>query len=222
MASDVGAGGASRGPLRLAWAGAAPRREKRPCCDAFCGPDDDELEDDGRNQRARTNCSGPLALESAAEAARRKRAEGNALAEAGRFSAALACWDAALEFEPSAEVHELRAQVFLELGRDFEAVGAAEAAVGLRPGYWPAQLTLGRARRNFGEVELARQAFAAAAALEPSSEEVQTELAEVEVLAQSATARVDAAVAEAQRRGNADEREASQCIAELARRLRAA
>merc|ERR1712039_1063845 len=125
-----------------------------------------------------------------------KQAEGNALAEAGRFDAALACWESALERKPSAALHELRAQAFMQLGRDFDAVLAAEAAVRLDPGWFPAHLTLGRARLNLGEVELARQALARAVTLEPNSAELQAEHAEVVSLAQKHALRVNAAIAD--------------------------
>eukprot|EP00419_Tripos_fusus_P023092 CAMPEP_0172728442 /NCGR_PEP_ID=MMETSP1074-20121228/92243_1 /TAXON_ID=2916 /ORGANISM="Ceratium fusus, Strain PA161109" /LENGTH=216 /DNA_ID=CAMNT_0013555691 /DNA_START=1 /DNA_END=648 /DNA_ORIENTATION=+ len=203
----------NRDLLQLAWSSGLPRKAKRPHCVAFCDPDDDELEDDDE-RNLRHAPAAVLALESAADASLRKQAEGKLLAEAGRFGAALACWDAALELQPSGELHEMRAQAFLAMGRYFEAVQAAEAAVCVRPDWWPAHLTLGRARFNFGEIELAARALARAAALEPQSQEIQDELAEVQELGAKLRMRVETAVAKARSLGNASEQEAHQCIAE--------
>ena len=106
-----------------------------------------------------------------------------ALAEQGRYLAALASWDAALaqpdiaaeEASPVAldralrrsiaATHELRAQAMMELDRAFDAIRAASRAVrcdGASP--W-AHLTLGRAQLNFGELELAIASLERAASL---------------------------------------------------------
>merc|ERR1711956_4623 len=121
--------------------------------------------------------------------------------------------------QPSAELHEMRAQAFLAMGRGFEAVQAAEAAVRMRPEWWPAHLTLGRARFNFGEIQLAALALTRAAELDPASQEIQIELAEAQELAAKLRMRVETAVAKARGQGSASEQEAHQCIAELSRRL---
>ena len=54
-----------------------------------------------------------------------------------------------------AALHEMKAQALMEVEEYFAAVEAAEAAVAAAPLWVPAWETLGRARLNFGEVDLA-------------------------------------------------------------------
>jgi predicted Zn-dependent protease len=84
------------------------------------------------------------------------QAEGCTLAEEGNFAGALVRWDQAIRLTPDrAVLHELRAQVLIEMDQVFPAVQAATMAVTLAP-HWPeGYLTLARAQLNYGEVELA-------------------------------------------------------------------
>ena len=80
-------------------------------------------------------------------AAAQLQAEGEAAAEAGDFATALGKWNAAVALHPEhPELHELRAQGYLATESWWEAVQAAERAVSLRPGFWAAWITLGRAQ----------------------------------------------------------------------------
>jgi predicted Zn-dependent protease len=78
--------------------------------------------------------------------------EGNALAEAEEFQRALRVWEQALALTPKrAALHESVAQALLELGRDWEAVQAAERAVDSDSGFVEGHVTLARAQLNLGE-----------------------------------------------------------------------
>jgi tetratricopeptide (TPR) repeat protein len=65
-------------------------------------------------------------------------------------------------------IHESRAQVFLALDRDFEAVRAAESSTNLDPSWAEGWLTLGRAQHNLGEPALAAASFQTALELNVS------------------------------------------------------
>ena len=155
----------------------ADYRSHRRTCRASCG----DLSDDDGSSEAR-----PSAMEAEDEALSSRSGidvAATALAEQGRYLAALASWDAALaqpdiaaeEASPVAldralrrsiaATHELRAQAMMELDRAFDAIRAASRAVrcdGASP--W-AHLTLGRAQLNFGELELAIASLERAASL---------------------------------------------------------
>jgi tetratricopeptide (TPR) repeat protein len=75
------------------------------------------------------------------------------------------------------------AQVLLALGRDFEAVQAAERACHLDPAFAAAWLTRARANRNLGEPHIAVDCLERLAGLEPGHDALRTELPEARVLA---------------------------------------
>jgi tetratricopeptide (TPR) repeat protein len=112
--------------------------------------------------------SGSTAVTTAAAAATVLTEEGAALAESGQFQAALLAWDrAAAAAPPTAALHEMRAQVLDAVGRSFEAVQAATAAVALDPAWAEARITLARAQLNLGEPTLALASFDAALRIAP-------------------------------------------------------
>ena len=148
------------------------RRQCREWGGRAAGESDDEEIDEGSDVMEQDEPEGAApALSIDPEAA--------ALAEQGRYLAALARWDATLTLpkivaeeqaatlergdgvgDPAlrraiAATHELRAQALLELDRTFDAIAAASRAVRCAPSSPWAHLTLGRAQLNFGELDLA-------------------------------------------------------------------
>ncbi|KAK6114939.1 hypothetical protein DH2020_007208 [Rehmannia glutinosa] len=88
-------------------------------------------------------------------------AQGNKLAEDGKYREALGKWETAITLMPErAVLHEQKAQVLLELGDAWNALRAATRA-------W---ITLGRAQLNFGEPDSAIESFDKALAIKPDSE----------------------------------------------------
>ena len=72
----------------------------------------------------------------------------------GDHSAAIRAWDSALALSPSsaAVLHELKAQVYLERDRAWDAVQSASKAASLAPSWPEGHVTLGRSQLNLGEV----------------------------------------------------------------------
>lgn len=81
-----------------------------------------------------------------------------------------------------AQLHEQKAQVFLQLGRFWDAVQCATRATELDMTWADAFLTLGRSQLSLGEPELALKSMETALQLQPELEEAQIEIAEVRVL----------------------------------------
>ncbi|KAG6390429.1 hypothetical protein SASPL_148163 [Salvia splendens] len=99
-------------------------------------------------------------------------AQGNDLAEEGKYRESLVKWEAAITLVPEkAILHEQKAQVLLELGEAWNALKAATRAMKLDPGWAEAWITLGRAQLNFGEPDLAIESFDKALAIKPDSME---------------------------------------------------
>jgi len=73
-------------------------------------------------------------------------------------------------------------QVFLQLGRFWDAVQCATRATELDVTWADAFLTLGRSQLGLGEPELALKSMETVLQLQPELEEAQTEIAEVRVL----------------------------------------
>ncbi|KAK6132252.1 hypothetical protein DH2020_034012 [Rehmannia glutinosa] len=98
-------------------------------------------------------------------------AQGNKLAEDGKYREALGKWETAITLMPErAVLHEQKAQVLLELGDAWNALKAATRATDLEPRWAEAWITLGRAQLNFGEPDSAIESFDKALAIKPDSE----------------------------------------------------
>jgi tetratricopeptide (TPR) repeat protein len=155
------------------------------------------------------------------ERARACRDKGNALAEAGRMSDALRCFQEGLRCVPTDHLLlELSAQAYLALDRPLEACKAADAAAKLAPAWADGQLTLARAQRELGEVEAAVASYRVAVSLDGGLDEARTELLELEqVLARLLQQK--ALLEEAVKNSNtAGEAEANTAILHLANRFR--
>ncbi|KAL8481942.1 hypothetical protein ACS0TY_028184 [Phlomoides rotata] len=106
--------------------------------------------------------------------AREFEAQGNKLAEEGKYREALGKWEAAITLMPEkAVLHEQKAQVLLELEEPWNALKAATRATELEPSWAEAWITLGRAQLNFGEPDSAIESFDKALAIKPDSVEAQ-------------------------------------------------
>ncbi|RLN86570.1 hypothetical protein BBJ28_00004384 [Nothophytophthora sp. Chile5] len=99
-------------------------------------------------------------LEDARAKVQRLKDEGNTLAEAGRFRAAMARWQEALGVQPdNATLLELLAQAAMAVYEDFQAVQFARKATELAPTWSDGFHTLARCQLNFGELTLALHAM---------------------------------------------------------------
>ncbi|XP_026863752.1 tetratricopeptide repeat protein 33 isoform X1 [Electrophorus electricus] len=109
-----------------------------------------------------------LLLEDCTAKSKRLKEEGVLLAENGRHWEAIKKWDEAIQMNAEeATLYEMKSQVLTILQEVFPAVQAAETAVRLRPNWWEAWQTLGRAQLSLGEVELAVRSFQVAVHLNP-------------------------------------------------------
>ncbi|CAF2223009.1 hypothetical protein HID58_028858 [Brassica napus] len=105
------------------------------------------------------------------------RAQGDKLAEEGRYEEALGKWEAALNIGPqNAIIHEQKAQVFLEIGDPWKALMAATRSTELDPSWAEAWTTLGRAQLNFGEPDSAISSFETALSINAESKEAKEDL----------------------------------------------
>ncbi|XP_051544066.1 tetratricopeptide repeat protein 33-like [Myxocyprinus asiaticus] len=130
---------------------------------------DDEVEKEGVDWLHVIKRRREVLLEDCAAKSKRLKDEGALLAEQGRNWEALKRWDEALQLTPDdAVLYEMKSQVLIILQEVFLAVQSAEMATGLRPLWWEAWQTLGRAQLSLGEVELAVRSFQVAVHLYPS------------------------------------------------------
>ncbi|CAH8258437.1 unnamed protein product [Arabidopsis lyrata] len=105
------------------------------------------------------------------------RAQGDKLAEEGKYQEALGKWEAALNLVPEdAVLHEQKAQVLLELGDAWKALKAATRATEIDPSWAEAWTTLGRAQLNFGEPDSAIRSFESALSINGDSREANDDL----------------------------------------------
>eukprot|EP00939_MAST-03C_sp_MAST-3C-sp1_P003961 g3961.t1 len=108
----------------------------------------------------------------------RQEEKGASLAESGDFVGALRVFDAIIaRGGKSAEVYEMRAQVLMQLKRDFDAIRSAEMCRMMRPEWSVAWQTLGRAQLNFGEVKLALDSFLTSQRLAPDDTGIRKDVA---------------------------------------------
>ncbi|XP_003747290.1 tetratricopeptide repeat protein 33 [Galendromus occidentalis] len=73
------------------------------------------------------------------------------------------------------EAMEMKAQVQLQLGENFEAVKNCERAIKINPLWWEGHRTHGRCLLAFGEIELAVKAFERAIRINPADESLREE-----------------------------------------------
>ncbi|KAF7829788.1 Tetratricopeptide repeat protein 33 [Senna tora] len=111
-------------------------------------------------------------LSHARRLAKEFQAQGDKLAEEGKYREALGKWESALTLTPEVAIlHEQKAQVLLEIGDAWSALKAATRATELEPSWAEAWVTLGRAQLNFGEPDSAIESFDRALSIKPDSEE---------------------------------------------------
>ncbi|XP_073696385.1 tetratricopeptide repeat protein 33 [Garra rufa] len=131
--------------------------------------DDEDVEKEGVDWLHVIKRRREVLLEDCAAKSRRLKEEGTLLAEQGRNWEALKRWDEAIQLTPdNAVLYEMKSQVLITLQEVFLAVQSAEMATRLRPLWWEAWQTLGRAQLSLGEVELAVRSFQVALHLHPS------------------------------------------------------
>ncbi|KAF4113188.1 tetratricopeptide repeat protein 33 [Onychostoma macrolepis] len=131
--------------------------------------DDEDVEKEGVDWLHVIKRRREVLLEDCAAKSKRLKDEGMLLAEQGRNWEALKRWDEAIQLTPDdAVLYEMKSQVLITLQEVFLAVQSAEMATRLRPLWWEAWQTLGRAQLSLGEVELAVRSFQVALHLHPS------------------------------------------------------
>ncbi|CAK0780551.1 hypothetical protein CVIRNUC_005090 [Coccomyxa viridis] len=101
-------------------------------------------------------------------------------AEEKDFSTAIRLWDEALILRPqNAELHEMKAQVLLEVKQYWPAVQAATSATSSEPSWAPGFVTLARAQYNYGEPEEALKSIDHALKLEPENVDALSEINDI-------------------------------------------
>uniref|UniRef100_A0A8C1H3W1 Tetratricopeptide repeat domain 33 n=2 Tax=Cyprinus carpio carpio TaxID=630221 RepID=A0A8C1H3W1_CYPCA len=131
--------------------------------------DDEDVEKEGVDWLHVIKRRREVLLEDCAAKSKRLKDEGMLLAEQGRNWEALKRWDEAIQLTPDdAVLYEIKSQVLITLQEVFLAVQSAEMATRLRPLWWEAWQTLGRAQLSLGEVELAVRSFQVALHMYPS------------------------------------------------------
>ncbi|KAG6609431.1 Tetratricopeptide repeat protein 33 [Phytophthora cinnamomi] len=151
---------------------------------AFSSVEALEKEAQEASASSRVKCRVEL-LEDVQAKVRRLKDEGNTLAEAGRFRAAMGRWQEALGVDPgNAALYEMLAQASMAVYEDFQAVQFARKAIELAPTWSDGFLTLARCQLNFGELNLALEALEEAAKLNDGveTEEMASDRRDIEEL----------------------------------------
>ena len=160
-------------PVRFAWKSSRKRRRwqcnggpEGPAAVVVCSGafqsrgEDEELQVANEDRAARAKRRPVELLEDSRTKVERLKDEGNRLADAGRFRAAMSRWHEALGMDASnAVLYELLAQASMAVYEDFQAVVYARRATDLAPAWSDGFLTLARCHLNFGELTLARDAL---------------------------------------------------------------
>ncbi|KAL3673228.1 hypothetical protein V7S43_000951 [Phytophthora oleae] len=156
------------------------RRLHVPVCGAFSS-----IEAVSQDESNAQSCRPMGLLEDAQVKVKRLKEEGNTLAEAGKFRAAMGRWQEALAVDPNnAALYELQAQACMAVYDDFQSVQFARKATELAPKWSDGFLTLTRCLLNFGEVALALKAVTQAVELNGGMEtdEMASDRRDIEVL----------------------------------------
>ncbi|XP_066922027.1 tetratricopeptide repeat protein 33-like [Clytia hemisphaerica] len=112
-------------------------------------------------------------LEDSVQKSKRLVNDATQLADEERYWEALQKFDEALSFTPLNEkIHEMKAQILLELGEIFPAVQAAEQVVKLNPTWAEGFQTLGRTQISIGEIDMALKSFCRAYHLNPTLDDL--------------------------------------------------
>ncbi|KAI8468630.1 MAG: hypothetical protein J3K34DRAFT_522752 [Monoraphidium minutum] len=166
------------------------QQQLRPALAAFAGGDDDDAHGTGTAAAPSSTSRGSAAATASAPpppsvsgSTEELKQRGVAAAEAGDYAAALHLFAQVLLNGEDARIEEMRAQVLLLLGRDYEAVQAAERSARMQPAWPDAWLTLARAQLNLGEPQLAVDSLQRLAAASPGHAALQKELPEALMLA---------------------------------------
>ncbi|OWZ24541.1 hypothetical protein PHMEG_000358 [Phytophthora megakarya] len=148
-------------PIRFALKRRRDENDTKPlqvsCCNAFSSIEALQQEECTASSRVKRRVE---LLEDVQAKVKRLKDEGNTLAEAGRFHAAMGRWKEALAMDAeNAALYELLAQASMAVYDDFLAVQFARKTTELAPTWSDGFLTLARCQLNFGELALALDAL---------------------------------------------------------------
>ena len=110
------------------------------------------------------------------------RKKGCDYAENGDYSKSMKCFNDALLLTPSCHLlHELKAQVYLQLDQLLDAIECAKYSVELQPNFADGYITLARINREMGEVQKSVECYRTALSLDShSTNDIIDEITEME------------------------------------------